>query len=210
MKIVVLGNENAKNELLAQCQNDSVHVIHIKEVAEFSNHPDTDAFFDLQFEMNTERIEVLKKFSAKPVFINAVPFTALETDVSFIRVNGWSTFLKKELIESACLNESLKSAAENIITALHKTIEWVPDVKGFISARVVSMIINEAYFALEEKVSTKKEIDTAMKLGTNYPYGPFEWSELIGLKNIYELLNEVSKTDSRYTPAALLKKETTL
>jgi 3-hydroxybutyryl-CoA dehydrogenase len=86
----------------------------------------------------------------------------------------------------------------------------VPDVKGFISARVVSMIINEAYFALEEKVSTKREIDTAMKLGTNYPYGPFEWGDLIGVKNIYELLNELSKTDSRYTPAALLKKETTL
>ena len=210
MKIVVLGNEGAKNELLAQCQIDSIHVIHIKEVAEFSNHPEADAFFDLQFEMNAERIELLKKFSAKPVFINAVPFTVLETDASFIRMNGWPTFLKNELFEAAFLNESLKTAAENIITALYKTIEWVPDVKGFISARVVSMIINEAYFALKEKVSTKKEIDTAMKLGTNYPYGPFEWSELIGLKNIYELLNELSKTDSRYNPAALLKKETIL
>ena len=49
-----------------------------------------------------------------------------------------------------------------------------PDIPGFISARVVSMIINEAYFALEEEVSSKEEIDTAMKLGTNYPYGPFD------------------------------------
>ncbi len=210
MKIVVLSNEDAKNELLTQCQNDSILVIHITEVAEFSNHTEADAFFDLQFEMNAERVELLKKFSAKPIFINAVPFTILETDTSFIRVNGWSTFLKNELVEAACLNEFLKTAAEKIITALHKTIEWVPDVKGFISARVVSMIINEAYFALEEKVSTKREIDTAMKLGTNYPYGPFEWGELIGLKNIYELLNELSKTESRYTPAALLKKEISL
>ena len=98
MKIVVLSNENSKNELLAQCQNDSIRVIHITEVAEFSNHTEADAFFDLQFEMNAERVELLKKFSAKPIFINAVPFTILETDTSFIRVNGWSTFLKNEFV----------------------------------------------------------------------------------------------------------------
>jgi len=92
---------------------------------------------------------------------------------------------------------------------LNKKIEWVPDIAGFISARVVSMIVNEAWFALEEEVSTKKEIDTAMKLGTNYPYGPFEWGEKIGLKNIYELLTVLSKTNSRYQPAALLQKEAT-
>ncbi len=45
----------------------------------------------------------------------------------------------------------------------------------------MAMIINEAWHALAEEVSTKNEIDTAMKLGTNYPYGPFEWAEKIGL-----------------------------
>ena len=69
------------------------------------------------------------------------------------------------------------------------------------------MIINEAYFALEEGVSTKEEIDTAMKLGTNYPYGPFEWAKKIGLKNIFQLLDKLHKTNLRYEPAALLKKE---
>ncbi|TMI92961.1 MAG: hypothetical protein E6H08_11285 [Bacteroidetes bacterium] len=83
----------------------------------------------------------------------------------------------------------------------------MPDVKGFISPRVVSMIINEAYFALEENVSKKEEIDIAMKLGTNYPYGPFEWSKKIGLKNIAALLTELSKTEKRYQPADLLLKE---
>ena len=69
------------------------------------------------------------------------------------------------------------------------------------------MIINEAYFTLEENVSTKEEIDIAMKLGTNYPYGPFEWSKKIGLKNIADLLKELFITEKRYQPAALLLKE---
>ncbi len=209
MKIVVLGNDEAEKALLNQCQNDSVIIIQVKEVSEFSNHPEADAFFDLLFEMNGERIEELKKISSKPVFINSVSRTLVETDVSFIRLNGWTSFLKKNLLEASCLNDSIKVEAEEIILTLNKKIEWVPDVKGFISARVVSMIINEAYYALEEEVSTKKEIDTAMKLGTNYPYGPFEWSELIGLKNIYILLHELSKTNSLYKPAALLIKEAT-
>ena len=63
------------------------------------------------------------------------------------------------------------------------------------------------FFTLDEKVSSKKEIDIAMKLGTNYPYGPFEWCEKTGLNNIYELLTKLSITHPRYEPAALLKKE---
>jgi len=69
------------------------------------------------------------------------------------------------------------------------------------------MIINEAYFALGDKVSTKDEIDTAMKLGTNYPYGPFEWSRKIGLKNVYQLLSVLSKEDHRYIAAPCLEEE---
>ena len=70
------------------------------------------------------------------------------------------------------------------------------------------MIINEAYFALEDNVSSKAEIDTAMKLGTNYPYGPFEWASVIGTENILTLLQKLYLTDSRYKPSQLLITET--
>ena len=69
------------------------------------------------------------------------------------------------------------------------------------------MIINEAYFAKDENVSTEKEIDTAMKLGTNYPFGPFEWAQIIGIRNIYALLKTLNETDPRYKPSTLLEKE---
>ena len=69
------------------------------------------------------------------------------------------------------------------------------------------MIINEAYHALDEEVSTKEQIDIAMKLGTNYPYGPFEWSEKIGLKNVVQLLQNLATQDERYVISALLLSE---
>ncbi|NKQ99539.1 3-hydroxyacyl-CoA dehydrogenase, partial len=58
-----------------------------------------------------------------------------------------------------------------------------------------------------QQVSSKKEIDTAMKLGTNYPMGPFEWAEKIGLRRIYHLLKTLEKEDKRYKAAGLLEKE---
>ena len=74
-----------------------------------------------------------------------------------------------------------------------------------IALRIIAMIVNEAYFALGDGISTKEEIDTAMKLGTNYPYGPFEWSEKIGLKKIYALLQNLGNSGERYLVAPLLK-----
>ncbi len=75
---------------------------------------------------------------------------------------------------------------------------------GFISASVIAMIINEAYFAKADGVSTEAEIDLAMKLGTNYPYGPFEWAQKIGLKNILNLLTSMSEQNNKYAPSPLL------
>jgi 3-hydroxybutyryl-CoA dehydrogenase len=207
MKIVVSGNENEIAELTSGCTSDSITLINTGTTGEFMLHTDADAFFDLAFENTAERTALLTRLLPKPVFINSVIEPFAEKGSSFIRINGWPTFLKRTMIEASCSNESLKPAAEKISAALNKTIDWVPDIPGFVSARVVSMIINEAYFALQENVSTKEEIDVAMKLGTNYPYGPFEWSEKIGLKNIYSLLKELSKTNLRYQPAALLEKE---
>ena len=82
-----------------------------------------------------------------------------------------------------------------------------PDIAGMITARVLATIINEAYYTLGAQVSTREEIDIAMKLGTSYPYGPFEWSAKIGLNRIYELLTELSTVDKRYIPAPLLTQE---
>jgi 3-hydroxybutyryl-CoA dehydrogenase len=106
------------------------------------------------------------------------------------------------------LNENDEEKLAPFFSALGWKFKLVPDIPGLISARVIAMVINEAYYTLEAEVSSKKEIDTAMKLGTNYPYGPFEWSELIGLPQVYRLLIEMSRTDQKYQPAESLRKET--
>ena len=51
-----------------------------------------------------------------------------------------------------------------------------------IAVRILSMIMNEAAFAVGEGVASVRDIDIAMKLGTNYPKGPLKWSDEIGLE----------------------------
>ena len=69
------------------------------------------------------------------------------------------------------------------------------------------MLINEAAFALNEQVAQPQDIDTAMKLGTNYPFGPVEWGDTIGFGEIESLLNALYEDlhEERYRAAPLLK-----
>jgi len=112
---------------------------------------------------------------------------------------------KRDIIEIACIkNEAI---VKEVMSALGWQYQLTADEPGFIAARIIAMIINEAYFALADKVSTKEEIDVAMKLGTNYPFGPFEWCNKIGLPEVYLLLKTLSLTDSRYMPSEKLTEE---
>jgi 3-hydroxybutyryl-CoA dehydrogenase len=60
-----------------------------------------------------------------------------------------------------------------------------------ISLRITSCIVNEAFLALSEGVATAEDIDRAMKLGANYPKGPFEWAEEIGARSIVRTLDSL-------------------
>ncbi len=206
MKIAVRANAQQKMELLSRPFPPDLICIWMDGPA--PELPDSiNAFFDLLFE---EFGAVVVTDSSIPVFVNAVSSTCKELPVNFIRINAWPGFLNREKLEMAVCDENIKAAAEKILNTLNRPFQYVPDVVGMITPRIISMIINEAYFALGEKISTKSEIDIAMKLGTNYPFGPFEWSEKIGLEKCCQLLKKLAKDDPRYIPAPLLEEEVSI
>ncbi|HEY6504977.1 MAG TPA: 3-hydroxyacyl-CoA dehydrogenase family protein [Chitinophagaceae bacterium] len=207
MKVLVVANDSQKEELSQGATNEELHIEWVSDPGSFTGSFHFDACLDLLFENSRERIQLLLQLQAPLVIINSVVIPLTEVQEDFIRISGWNTFLKRPAIEAACNNELLKEKAERIFSGLGKKTEWVPDIPGLVTARVVASVINEAYFALEEKVSSKEEINTAMKLGTNYPYGPFEWTEKIGPGNIHTLLKRLAEEQKRYEPAALLTQE---
>jgi 3-hydroxybutyryl-CoA dehydrogenase len=206
MRIAICAGDTQKNEILGKAINEDVEIIWFNNLQK--NITNTDVYFDLLFE-ETDFSEN-NFIQDVPVFANAVITTASRLPLNYIRINGWNGFLKRELIEMVASNESFKEKAASILNTLGWKFIQVPDVPGMIAARVISMIINEAYFALGDKISTKEEIDIAMKLGTNYPYGPFEWSEKIGLQKIYSLLEKLNEKERRYGIAPLLIEEAML
>jgi 3-hydroxybutyryl-CoA dehydrogenase len=209
MTLLVVANDVQKEELLQNAASKDVYIEWISEPGAAANYRNAAACIDLLFENTEERVQWLKQLPVSLIIVNSVITTLAEIREDFVRINGWNTFLKRPVAEAACNNDSLKEKAAEAFAATGKKTEWVPDIPGFITARVVASVINEAYFTLQEKVSSKEEIDTAMKLGTNYPYGPFEWSEKIGLQQIYDLLHQMAGEQKRYVPAALLTKEAT-
>jgi 3-hydroxybutyryl-CoA dehydrogenase len=71
--------------------------------------------------------------------------------------------------------------------------------------RLVAQIANEAAFALEERVGSPDDMNTAMRLGFNWPLGPIEFTELIGARQAVELLEDLRRAHGdAYAPAPRL------
>jgi 3-hydroxybutyryl-CoA dehydrogenase len=203
MYIAVKASEAQKEEWLGKPAAAAAEIVFIDAAAELFSIYDADVYFDLLFDKN-----VSIPNTGKPVFVNAVVELLGELPANCIRINAWNSFLKRAVTEIVA-EEKDKAIATYVMKALGWKYIFAPDIRGMIAARSISMIINEAYYAYGNKVSSKEDIDTALKLGTNYPYGPFEWAKKIGLQNIYRLLNILSVEDDRYIAAPYLEQELT-
>ncbi|MDT0609645.1 3-hydroxyacyl-CoA dehydrogenase [Streptomyces lancefieldiae] len=96
--------------------------------------------------------------------------------------------------------------ATGLFQALGKKVSVVGDVPGMIVARTVARIVDLAYDAAARGVASEDDIDTAMRLGVNYPLGPFEWGRALGLDRVYHLLGELHLREptGRYAPSLAL------
>lgn len=196
MQVVVFTDESLKAELLNSIETVDEGIVWVENLSQLEQYKNADAIVDLLYN-ESHRLQ-LESLLPALIVINSVEQNLQETNLSFVRINGWKTFLQPSITEASTIKEENKTKAQEVFSFFQKKLEWVPDEIGFITPRVVSMIINEAFIALKEGVSTKGEIDTAMKLGTNYPYGPFEWAEKIGVEKIKSLLDKLSMQEKRY------------
>ncbi len=67
----------------------------------------------------------------------------------------------------------------------------VADAAGLVVARTVAMLVNEGADAVQQGVCSPEGADAAMKLGVNYPAGPFEWLQRLGARPVVELLDHL-------------------
>lgn len=112
------------------------------------------------------------------------------------------------------LEEHTKKATCEIITDFFnslnlKTRESKVLEITFTLPRVVTQIINEAYYSLEENLATPEDIDSSMIHGVSYPIGPILWAQKSGKQNVLHILEELYTVthDARYRPSLRLIKE---
>src|SRR4051812_14783121 len=90
MQLVILANEEQREELGLVGMEMEETLIWIKEVSDFLNHTEADVFLDLLFEHTPQRVELLKSLLPQTVIINSVIHTLEATDNNFVRMNGWN------------------------------------------------------------------------------------------------------------------------
>jgi 3-hydroxybutyryl-CoA dehydrogenase len=85
--------------------------------------------------------------------------------------------------------------------------EAEPLSAGAIRERVLATVVNEAASAVEDRTASPVAIDTAMRLGTNWPEGPLAWGERLGLGRVIATLDTLAATapDARYAVVPLLR-----
>ncbi|SHL61320.1 3-hydroxyacyl-CoA dehydrogenase [Actinacidiphila paucisporea] len=98
--------------------------------------------------------------------------------------------------------------AVGLFQALGKDVSVVGDVPGLIVARTVAMLADLATDAVARQVASARDIDTAMRLGVNYPLGPLEWCELISAGYVRDLLDALHRASptGRYAPCRELRR----
>ena len=81
----------------------------------------------------------------------------------------------------------------------------VNDRPGFATSRISALVGNEAFYMLMEGVASAEDIDKAIKLGLNYPMGPFELGDLVGWDTRLHVLEYLHKTlGEKFRPCPLL------
>jgi 3-hydroxybutyryl-CoA dehydrogenase len=171
--------------------------------------------FDLSIDENSSALKYYAPLKNIPVFVgavktqlsNAANLYGREILCTLIGINDLPTFINRSLAEVSLLNKTDEPALHQIMLNLGWEYKLVQDRVGMVTPRIIMMIINEACYTLQEGTANMQDIDTSMKLGTNYPFGPFEWADKIGIKHVYETLKAVydDTHDERYKICPLLK-----
>ncbi len=174
---------------------------------------------DEDFELKKSVFKQIDSIARKDIILVSNTSTLSLTKISE------ATSRADKIIGMHFLNPVPKIPVVELVKGLHTSNETVEKVKafaarigktpvevyeypGFVTTRAIVPLLNEAMYILLEGVATAKDIDTAMKLGYNFSYGPLEMADMMGLDEVLAWMETLWKTlgEPRYRACPILRK----
>jgi 3-hydroxybutyryl-CoA dehydrogenase len=178
-----------------RCLQAGLKIICVPHAREFQHYPKAGLYIDAAFD---------GKFysSLTPILFHCPhrPFSLMpHAPANSARFCAWPGFWERETWEIVSHGAVEGLFDSKLAEAGIKALE-VADIAGLIAPRILCTLINEAAYTIADGVAGPSAIDTAMKLGTNYPYGPAEWARKIGFNDVNIVLQSMALENKRYLP----------
>jgi len=105
-------------------------------------------------------------------------------------------------------DETFDQAKHFVESVIQKKGIMVFESPGFVTTRLICILINEALHTLQEGVASAEDIDTAMRIGYDFRYGPLEMCDRFGLDSVLAAMERMFREygELKFRPSVLLKK----
>ena len=100
-----------------------------------------------------------------------------------------------EIVDSEAVADDALELAQELFGALGKGVVLVDDEPGLFLGRTIGSIVNEAIVAVADEVASPEDVETAMRLGANYPIGPIAWGREIGGARVRRILRRLADAE---------------
>ncbi len=109
-----------------------------------------------------------------------------------------------EIVRGLETSDETVRVAEAVSHQMAKETVLVNESPGFVTSRVNALLGNEAFRMLQEGVASPEDIDKAVRLGLNYPMGPLEMADMVGLDTRLQVLEHLCRTlGERFRPTPI-------
>lgn len=193
----------------------------IKVVSDLSEAKDVDLAIEAVFEDVNVKQDVFRKLDkvlqSKAILASntsALPATPLASVTKrpdrfiIIHFHQPPTVMRLvEVVRAIQTSDETAAIAKEFCKAIDKdAVEIKVDCPGFLTNRTMIPLMNEVIYCLYEGVSTKEDIDLAFKSGFNWPMGPLELMDFIGLDTLLHIMDDLHKRcgGNKFLPCPLL------